>query len=399
MRSREPGDILREIRAMAEDLGQVQLMEICGTHTMAIAKAGLKSLLPQNIRLISGPGCPVCVTPAGAVDELLRISGIPGVIMASYGDLLRVPGSRRGDSLLKRRAQGADVRMVYSPMDALAMAEANPGRQVVFAGVGFETTAPGTAACLMEARERQIDNFSVLSLLKTTEPAIRALAGAPGAGSGEAEGPQDAGADACRIDGRRASAGRDGIQTCARTDGGSRARIDGFLCPGHVAVITGSEAFRFLPKEYGLPGVVSGFEPEDLLASVYLLVKMLHLGRPKLVNEYSRLVRPEGNLAARKAVEQVFAPSDSLWRGLGEIAGSGLAVREEFAAWDGARRFGFAPDPKAEAAGCRCGDVIRGLLAPEGCPLFGKSCRPEDPAGPCMVSGEGACAAAYRYRE
>lgn len=373
MRSREPGDILREIRAMAEDLGQVQLMEICGTHTMAIAKAGLKSLLPQNIRLISGPGCPVCVTPAGAVDELLRISGIPGVIMASYGDLLRVPGSRRGDSLLRRRAQGADVHMVYSPMDALAMAEENPGRQVVFAGVGFETTAPGTAACLMEARERQIDNFSVLSLLKTTEPAIRALAGAPGAASGEAEGPQDAGADACRI--------------------------DGFLCPGHVAVITGSEAFRFLPEEYGLPGVVSGFEPEDLLASVYLLVKMLHLGRPKLVNEYSRLVRPEGNLAARKAVEQVFAPSDSLWRGLGEIAGSGLAVREEFAAWDGARRFGFAPDPKAEAAGCRCGDVIRGLLAPEGCPLFGKSCRPEDPAGPCMVSGEGACAAAYRYRE
>ena len=373
MRSREPGDVLREIRAMAEDLGQVQLMEICGTHTMAIAKAGLKSLLPQNIRLISGPGCPVCVTPAGAVDELLRISGIPGVIIASYGDLLRVPGSRRGDSLLRRRAQGADVRMVYSPMDALAMAEANPGRQVVFAGVGFETTAPGTAACLMEARERQIDNFSVLSLLKTTEPAIRALVETPGAVSGEAEGPQDAGADACRI--------------------------DGFLCPGHVAVITGSEAFRFLPEEYGLPGVVSGFEPEDLLASVYLLVKMLHLGRPKLVNEYSRLVRPEGNLAARKAVEQVFAPSDSLWRGLGEIAGSGLAVRKEFAAWDGARRFGFAPDPKAEAAGCRCGDVIRGLLAPEGCPLFGKSCRPEDPAGPCMVSGEGACAAAYRYRE
>ena len=391
MRSREPGDILREIRAMAEDLGQVQLMEICGTHTMAIARAGLKSLLPQNIRLISGPGCPVCVTPAGAVDELLRISGIPGAIIASYGDLLRVPGSRRGDSLLKRRAQGADVRMVYSPMDALAMAEANPGRQVVFAGVGFETTAPGTAACLMEARERQIDNFSVLSLLKTTEPAIRALVGAPGAVSGEAEGPQDAGADACRMGGGSPSAGRDGIQTCAR--------IDGFLCPGHVAVITGSEAFRFLPKEYGLPGVVSGFEPEDLLASVYLLVKMLHLGRPKLVNEYSRLVRPEGNLAARKAVEQVFAPSDSLWRGLGEIAGSGLAVQEEFAAWDGARRFGFAPDPKAEAAGCRCGDVIRGLLAPEGCPLFGKSCRPEDPAGPCMVSGEGACAAAYRYRE
>ena len=373
MRSREPGDVLREIRAMAEELGQVQLMEICGTHTMAIAKAGLKSLLPQNIRLISGPGCPVCVTPAGAVDELLRISGIPGAIIASYGDLLRVPGSRRGDSLLKRRAQGADVRMVYSPMDALAMAEANPGRQVVFAGVGFETTAPGTAACLMEARERQIDNFSVLSLLKTTEPAIRALAGAPGAASGESEGPQDAGADACRI--------------------------DGFLCPGHVAVITGSEAFRFLPEEYGLPGVVSGFEPEDLLASVYLLVKMLHLGRPKLVNEYSRLVRPEGNLAARKAVEQVFVPSDSLWRGLGEIAGSGLAVRKEFAAWDGARRFGFAPDPKAEAAGCRCGDVIRGLIAPEGCPLFVKCCRPEDPAGPCMVSGEGACAAAYRYKE
>ena len=204
MRSRDPGDILREIRAMAEDLGQVQLMEICGTHTMAIARAGLKSLLPQNIRLISGPGCPVCVTPAGAVDELLRISGIPGAIIASYGDLLRVPGSRRGDSLLRRRAQGADVRMVYSPMDALAMAEANPGRQVVFAGVGFETTAPGTAACLMEARERQIDNFSVLKPFKDHG------AGHSGAGGGTRRGIGGGGRAAgrggrCLQNGRRKS--------------------------------------------------------------------------------------------------------------------------------------------------------------------------------------------------
>mgnify|MGYP005816242643 FL=1 len=345
---------------MARSLGQVQLMEICGTHTMAIARAGLKSLLPENIRLISGPGCPVCVTPAGAVDELLRISSIPGVIMASYGDLIRVPGSRRGDSLLRRRAQGADVRMVYSPIDALEMAGKHPDRQVVFAGVGFETTAPGTAACLMEARERRTDNFSVLSLLKTTEPAIRALVDAPQ------------------------------MREC---------RIDGFLCPGHVAVITGADSFAFLPEEYGLPAVVSGFEPEDLVVSVYLLVKMLAEGRPALVNEYARLVRGSGNPAARKAVDAVFAPGGSLWRGLGEISESGLAIREEFAAWDAARQYGFCPDAGAEAAGCRCGDVIRGLLAPQECPLFGLACLPEDPVGPCMVSGEGACAAAYRYRE
>ena len=327
----EPGALLEEIRRMARSLGQVQLMEICGTHTMAIARAGLKSLLPENIRLISGPGCPVCVTPAGAVDELLR-----------------------------RRAQGADVRMVYSPIDALEMAGKHPDRQVVFAGVGFETTAPGTAACLMEARERRMSNFSVLSLLKTTEPAVRALVDAPQ------------------------------MREC---------RIDGFLCPGHVAVITGADSFAFLPEEYGLPAVVSGFEPEDLVVSVYLLVKMLAEGRPALVNEYARLVRGSGNPAARKAVDAVFAPGGSLWRGLGEISESGLAIREEFAAWDAARQYGFCPDAGAEAAGCRCGDVIRGLLAPQECPLFGLACLPEDPVGPCMVSGEGACAAAYRYRE
>lgn len=327
----EPGALLEEIRRMARSLGQVQLMEICGTHTMAIARAGLKSLLPENIRLISGPGCPVCVTPAGAVDELLR-----------------------------RRAQGADVRMVYSPIDALEMAGKHPDRQVVFAGVGFETTAPGTAACLMEARERRMSNFSVLSLLKTTEPAVRALVDAPQ------------------------------MREC---------RIDGFLCPGHVAVITGADSFAFLPEEYGLPAVVSGFEPEDLVVSVYLLVKMLAEGRPALVNEYARLVRGSGNPAARKAVDAVFAPGGSLWRGLGEISESGLAIREEFAAWDAARQYGFCPDAGAEAADCRCGDVIRGLLAPQECPLFGLACLPEDPVGPCMVSGEGACAAAYRYRE
>ena len=272
----------------------------------------------------------------------------------------RAPGSRREDSLLRRRAQGADVRMVYSPIDALEMAGKHPDRQVVFAGVGFETTAPGTAACLMEARERRMSNFSVLSLLKTTEPAVRALVDAPQ------------------------------MREC---------RIDGFLCPGHVAVITGADSFAFLPEEYGLPAVVSGFEPEDLVVSVYLLVKMLAEGRPALVNEYARLVRGSGNPAARKAVDAVFAPGGSLWRGLGEISESGLAIREEFAAWDAARQYGFCPDAGAEAAGCRCGDVIRGLLAPQECPLFGRACLPEDPVGPCMVSGEGACAAAYRYRE
>lgn len=348
--------LVADIRRRTENRAPVRIMEICGTHTMAIAKAGLRSLLAPGVELISGPGCPVCVTPAGELDAALELSARPGVTLATYGDLLRVPGSVRGDTLLRRRAAGADVRTVYSAADAVELARNTPDRQVVFLGVGFETTAPGTAACVLDAAETGVANFSVYCLLKRTEPALRSLLDAPDCG------------------------------------------VDALLCPGHVAVVTGAEAFGFLPRDYGLPAVVSGFDAGDVLYAVWRLVCMVCDGAPALENEYSRLVSPSGNAAARAAVDKVFQPTDSLWRGLGEIPQSGLALRPEYAPWDAAARFGLVRRAGTEPPGCRCGQVIRGMLHPEQCPLFGKVCRPEDPVGPCMVSGEGACAAAWKYR-
>ena len=333
----------------------VRLMEVCGTHTMAIAKSGLRQVLPSHVELVSGPGCPVCVTPAAAMDEVLRISSLPGVTLATYGDLMKVPGSVRGDDLRRRKALGADIRVVYSPMDALTMAETEPDRQVVFLGVGFETTAPGTALAVMEAKNRNLTNFSLLSLLKLTTPALRALV--------------------------------------AQED----LAIGGFLCPGHVATILGADAFSFLPEEYHLPAVVAGFETGDLLAALYLLLQQHKEDAPRLENEYTRAVSAGGNPAALAVMEQVFTPCDDLWRGLGLIPGSGLKLREEFADYDAAVRFGFSSSGQDAPSPCRCGDVICGRISPAQCPLFGKVCTPEDPVGPCMVSGEGACAAAYHY--
>ena len=337
------------------DLPPVRIMEVCGTHTMSIAKAGLKQVLPPHVKLISGPGCPVCVTPAAAMDQVLELSSLPGITLATYGDLMKVPGSVRGDDLRRRKALGADVRVVYSPMDALDIAEREPHRQVVFPGVGFETTAPGTAIAVLEAAERNLTNFSLLSLLKQTPPALRALLG--------------------------------------RGD----AAVDALLCPGHVATVLGADAFRFLPEEYGLPAVVAGFETGDLLAAVYTLLKQLAEGTPKLENEYTRAVAAQGNPAARAVIHRVLEPRDDLWRGLGLIPGSGLGLRAEFAALDAAKRFGLAPVTGDKPTPCRCGEVICGLLEPTQCPLFGTACTPDSPTGPCMVSGEGACAAAYHY--
>lgn len=356
---RQPPDaalLLEKIRVLAAQTGPVNLMEICGTHTMSIAKTGLKSLLPPSVRLLSGPGCPVCVTPAGAIDEILALAQRQDVILASYGDLLRVPGSRRGDSLLYQKALGAAVETVYSPMDALLLAEKNPSRQVVFLGVGFETTAPGTAACILEAAFRHLDNFSVLCLLKRTEPALRALIGA------------------------------------------DDFNVDAFLCPGHVAAVTGADFFRFLPDQYGLPAVVSGFEAADLLFSVYLLMEMLASKKPDCKNEYTRVVRPAGNPAALSLTDRVFEPSDCFWRGLSAVNGGGFSIREAYADWDAARKFSLPPFSDAEPSGCRCAQIIRGVLSPKQCPLFAKGCTPSDPVGPCMVSSEGACAAAYKYQ-
>jgi len=332
------------------------LMEVCGTHTMAIARSGLKTLLPENIRLLSGPGCPVCVTPAEVIDAVLELAMEKNVILASYGDMLRVPGSTPGDSLLRRRALGARVEIVYSPVDAVALAKENPGREVVFLGVGFETTAPGTAAAVLTAQEEGVKNFSVLSMLKTVEPALRTLIAMPG------------------------------------------FRVEGFLCPGHVASITGEAGFCFLPEEYNLPGVIAGFGPEEILLAVYLLAKQITEGKPRLENAYRRAVRPEGNTLAQAMLKRCFVPRRDLWRGLGEIENSGLGLREELADFDAEKKFGLSAAPKARPTACRCGDVICGRIRPEDCPLFDRRCTPEDPVGPCMVSSEGACAAAYKYR-
>ncbi len=345
--------ILGAISAM--DIGRADLMEVCGTHTMAIAKSGMRSMLPDGINLLSGPGCPVCVTPEETIDAILGLSMEKDVIIATYGDMIKVPGSVRGDNLAARRARGAKVEMVYSAIDAVALGELHPEKQVVFLGAGFETTAPGTAAAVRTAAEKGIGNFSVFSLLKKVEPALRALIADP------------------------------------------EFNVKGFICPGHVATIIGERGFRFLADEYRIPSVISGFEAEDILIAVYRLAKQIKEGRADPENEYSRAVRPEGNPAAVKIMEEVLEPADDLWRGLGEIPESGLKLKKEYAGFDAQARFGISIRPSEKKSMCRCGDVIRGKINPAQCPLFGKACTPEDPAGPCMVSSEGSCAAEYKY--
>lgn len=346
--------LLQRIRAAGDT--PMKLMEVCGSHTMAIARSGIKGLLPENISLLSGPGCPVCVTPAEQIDAVLELAMEPGVVIASYGDMLRVPGSTPGDSLYRRRALGAKVEVVYSAMDAVELAAERPEAEVVFLGVGFETTAPGTAAAVTEAMEQGVKNFSLYSLLKSVEPALRAL-----------------------------------IRS-------KDFRIQGFICPGHVASIIGEKGFRFIPEDYGLPGVIAGFEPEEILLAICHLTEQLSRGEAKLENDYKRAVRPEGNPLARAVMNECFELHRDKWRGLGEIDASGFKLREKFAGFDAEKKFAMEIKPAAEAGPCRCGDVICGKIRPEDCPMFARRCTPEDPVGSCMVSSEGACAAAYKYR-
>lgn len=355
MKQQRKAEALLE-RIHARQTGPVRLMEVCGTHTMSIAKSGIRSLLPPQVRLLSGPGCPVCVTPPEVIDAYLELAMEPRVTLCTYGDLMRVPGSARGDNLHRRKALGARVEIVYSPLDALELAKETPERQVVFLGAGFETTAPGTAVALLEAKKQHIPNFTVLSMLKRVEPALRALMADP------------------------------------------EFQVKGFLCPGHVATILGEAGFRLLPEEYQMPAVIAGFEPEEILLAIDLLLAQLEQKTPRLENAYPEAVRPEGNPVARAILEQVLEPRDDLWRGLGQIPLSGLGLRREYGDYDAEKRFGLTFVPKAMELPCRCGEVIQGKLEPRQCPLFGTVCLPEEPVGPCMVSGEGACAAAYKYQ-
>lgn len=347
--------ILAEIAEMK--LGNIKLMEVCGTHTMAIAKSGLRSALPENIRLLSGPGCPVCVTPPEVIDAILSLSLRENVIIATYGDMIKVPGSEHGKNLATARAHGARVEVVYSPLDAIALAKENPTCEVVFLGVGFETTAPGTAAAIGVAADEGIKNFSVLSMLKTVEPALRALIAA------------------------------------------EDFDVAGFLCPGHVATIIGEGGFGFLADEYKIPCVIGGFEPREILSAVYKLLRQLEDGNPHIENAYPMGVRSGGNPLARKMIEKYLIPRRDIWRGLGEIEKSGLGIREEFSQYDAEKKFNIKYVKSEKETPCRCGDVICGKITPSECPLFGRACVPENPVGPCMVSGEGACAAYYKYSE
>ncbi len=331
----------------------VNLMEVCGTHTVAIFRHGIRQLLPANVNMLSGPGCPVCVTANGDLDKAIGLALTPGATLCTFGDMLKVPGSY--SSLQRARSQGADVRVVYSPLDALRLAEQHQDRQIVFYGVGFETTAPTVAASIVEARRRGLTNYSVASVHKVVPPALRALLQA------------------------------------------SEVHIDGFLMPGHVSAIIGSQAYEFIAREFGIPCVVGGFEPLDILQALDMLLTQIAAGQAKVEIAYTRAVRPQGNPAALRIMAEAFAPVDAAWRGIGVIPGSGLALRTELGSFDALRRFPLdLPEPR-ENKRCRCGEVLRGVLRPPQCPLFGKSCTPENPVGPCMVSFEGTCSAWFQY--
>lgn len=352
--------LLRHIEALTAKLDQpLAVMEICGGHTHTIYRHGLEHLLPESIEFIHGPGCPVCVIPMGRVDDAIWLARQPDVILTTFGDMMRVPGSQ--ESLLQVRATGADVRFVYSPLDALLVAKENPDKQVVFFAVGFETTAPSTAVTLERARLDKVPNFSVFSNHVTIEPPLRAIVN------------------------------------------GGETRVDAFIGPGHVATVVGTRAFDFLPDEFNLPVVITGFEPLDILQAVAMLLEQftsgeVAAGRAAVQNQYARVVRTDGNLAARALLDRVFSVRDTFeWRGLGWIERSGFGIAPAYESWDAEARFTVPGERVPDPAACECGSVLTGRIKPWECRVFGTACTPATPIGTCMVSPEGACAAYYNF--
>ena len=345
--------IKKSIAAMPASLLPLRIMEVCGTHTMSIFRHGIRSLLPKGIKLLSGPGCPVCVTPAAHIDLCLAAAKKEGVILASFGDLLRVPGT--DGSLADARALGCRVEIVYSPMDSLVLAQQNKDHEVVFPAIGFETTMPTIAATLLIAEKEQCHNFSVIALGKTMPAALDLLF-------------QD-----------------DALQ------------VDGLLCPGHVSAIIGAAAYQSLVSEHNIACAVAGFEPADILAGLLSLVRQKVEGEARVDNCYPRAVSTEGNRRAQALIAEAFSPADSLWRGLGNIKGSGLRLKEKYAAFDAVKKLALQVAEAKEPKGCKCGQILKGIMSPPACPLYGKKCTPLHPIGPCMVSTEGTCAAYFRY--
>lgn len=349
---KEAKELLERINGLLE--GPVRFMEVCGTHTVSIFRSGIRVILPVPIDLISGPGCPVCVTPPEEIRRAMDLALERDVILVTFGDLMKVPVGGRSFEHIK--AEGADIRVVLSPLDALEIAKREPLRKVIFFAVGFETTAPAVAATVIEARRQAVKNFYVLSAQRLIPPAIRAL-----------------------------------------LEGG-RVLLDGFILPGHVSVIIGKKPYEFIAREFHLPSVITGFEPLDVLESIWMLLEQKRSDVPQVLIQYRRAVRSEGNPRARALMEEVFYAVDARWRGLGVIPQSGLKLREGFSLWDAERAFGLLPpEPIAEPPGCSCGEVLQGLKKPPQCKLFGKICTPSNPVGPCMVSSEGSCAAYYKY--
>ncbi len=342
--------LLEQIRKISTK--NITLMEVCGGHTMSIQKFGIPSLLPPNINLVSGPGCPVCVTDRKYIDQAVAYARMPETIITTYGDLIRVPGST--SSLDKEKAEGRDIRIVYSVLDALKIAKENQDKKVIFLGIGFETTTPSSAFGVINAKNQGLDNFFLFSAHKIMPPAMAAL-----------------------ID--------------------EEVMIDGYIGPGHVSVISGTDMYQFIPEKYSLGVAISGFEPTDILISILMLVKQIENNDAKVEVQYKRAVRPEGNLKAKEAVNLVFEARDDWWRGLGVLDASGLQIREEFAKYDAEKQFNVEVEPTRKDKACICGAVLKGIAKPADCKLYGKGCTPENPVGPCMVSSEGACHAYYRY--
>ncbi|WP_419907776.1 hydrogenase formation protein HypD [Candidatus Poriferisodalis sp.] len=346
--------LLVDIATAADGQPTRKFMEVCGGHTHAIYRHGIEDLLPSSIELIHGPGCPVCVIPMGRVDDAISVAQSDGVTMCCFGDMMRVPGS--SSTLLEAKARGADVRVVYSPLDALALAERSPGRNVVFLAVGFETTAPSTAVTLLQARERNVKNFSVFCNHVTIVPPLKAILDSPG------------------LD------------------------LDGFLGPGHVSTVIGTRPYRFVPEQYSRPLVTAGFEPVDILQGVLMLLRQLADGRCTVENQYRRVVSDGGNPTALALLREVFVLRPHFeWRGLGFIAQSALAISPEFTGWDAELLYDVPGVRVADPKACQCGEVLKGALRPWECKVFGTACTPETPIGTCMVSSEGACAAYYNF--
>ena len=344
---------IEEINKVAAKLGTIRLMEVCGTHTVAIFRAGIRQLLPKNIELVSGPGCPVCVTADEYIDKAISYAKHEDVTIATFGDMLKVPGSI--SSLTEAQGEGVDIKIVYSPLDSIEIAKQNPTRKVIFLAVGFETTAPTAAATVLAAKAQGVNNLFMLSAQKLVPPALKMLLS------------------------------------------DSEVKVNGFILPGHVAVIIGSNAFKFLATNYHISGIVTGFEPLEILRSILRLLIMIDEGSAEVDNEYKSVVSANGNIAALKVLNQVYEPIDADWRGIGKIEASGLKMREEFSEFDIEQVEPIQVESVSRKTACRCGDVLRGLINPTSCPLFGKACVPTHAVGPCMVSVEGVCAAWYKY--